>query len=176
MTALTQVYESGVVKNADGLRVKYGTAEALKAVAGTVASKDDERYLYVEIDWTRLPKHAAAGTGTIYGSEPECAIPTGAIITAATLTYTVAFAGTGATLNIGLVDRNSGPDDTLAEYIFEDLAVAGMTPAGDIDTSVGTAIEYVTTAPLYIWTAVETADFTAGHARLKVTYFMPRTV
>lgn len=174
----TVVLESGVFKNADGLRVKYGLAEARKGVAGTVASKDDERYLYVDLDWSRMPLHSTDGTGNIYGSEPESSIPTGAIVTGAQLEVTTPFAGTGAQITIGLVDRN-GVDKSLNNCFFDDLAITDLDTIGEIMTKdYSDQAQDLSTAatPLYIWVEVDTADLTAGAARLKITYNMPRSV
>lgn len=165
--------ESGVFKNSDGLRVKYGLAEARKGVAGTVALKDDERVLYVDIDSTRLPVfNASSAIGNLYGSEPESSIPTGAIISAASLEVTTAFTG-GGTLTLGLVD-SLGADQSknagLASAITPGAAGSVTALAG---ASIGAA---ATTLPLYLWVNVGTATFTAGAARLKVTYNLPRSV
>lgn len=169
-------YESGVFANADGLRVKYGLAETRKGVSGTVALKDDDRVLYVDIDWSRLPANGADLTGSIYGSEPESSIPTGAIITAASMETTSAWTGTGAHITIGLVDRTgqvSGGGS--ANGFWDDLAISSFSTVGTVQTSSGALLNAaVTTAPLYLWVETDTATITAGSARLKITYNVPR--
>ena len=174
----TILQESGVFKNADGLRVKYGLAEARKGLAGTVANKDDDRILYYDIDWTRLPAHqSAATTGYMYGSSLEDALPTGAIITSAVLETTTVFAGTGATITLGFVDKDgqeTGGGDL--DGLWSALAITDLEAVGDIDTSTGDQINAAaTTAPLYLYATVGTADLTAGAARLKVVYNIPRS-
>ncbi len=178
MTTVVIVPESGVFQNADGLRVKYGLAENLKGVGGTVALKDDTRKLYYDIDWTRLPKHAAAATGNLYGSEPEDALPTGAVIISATLIVGTAFStGSSPTLTLGFVDR-SGQETGGGDYdgLFATEAAATMTTSAVVASTGAQVAAAPTTAPLYLFAGVGTADFTAGNARLEVDYYMPRSV
>lgn len=167
--------ETGVFVNSDGLPIMYGTSAARDAVVGTTGLLGDDLELIVSIDWARLPAFGANDTiGVIYGSIPNAAIPDGAIIKSAVMTVDTAFSTSGTpTLDVGLVTISGA---TVTEVDNNGL-IAGATPstAGTVITGAGALINTKLAAggPCYVWTRVGTANFTAGHGRLKIVYYVP---
>lgn len=187
----TVSYPTGVRRNADGLIERYGPAEAAKSVSGspTSASGNDNITLLWEIDYAKLPAFSAnEATGQLYGGFANQSIPIGAFITSARITPTTAFVGATATLSIGLAGEDGTEVDN--DGIFDAIPVASLDTigeslaAGNLTTNtantyggalVGNNNGAVLAATGYLWVSVQTATFTAGHAKLEITYYMPRT-
>lgn len=171
----TVSYESGIWVNSDGLPVKFGSAAARDAVVGATTVYGDDQELIVSVDWARLPAFSAdEAHGRIYGSVPEAAIPDGALIKAAVLTVDTAFdSGSTATLSVGLVKADGTEVDN--DGLIDAATEANMDTAGKVITGGGALINTVLAAgaPCYVWVSVQTATFTVGHGRLKITYYMP---
>lgn len=166
--------ESGVTVNADGLPIMYGTAAARDAVVGKTANKAEDQELIVSVDYSRLPAFSAdEAHGAIYGSVSLAAIPDGALIKSAVLTVDTAFTGATATLSVGLVTYDGTEVDN--DGLIDAATVANMDTAGKVITGAGALIntKLAAGAPCYVWVSVQTATFTAGHGRLKITYYMP---
>lgn len=176
----TVSYPTGMAANADGLVVKYGSAEAQKAVAGSPLNSGDNITQYWEIDWTRLPAFSAnEATGQLYGGYPNQCIPLGAFIQSISFIPTTAFTGTGATLSIGLVSAD-GLTEIDNDGLIDAVALTSIDTIGETFTTGGALVGNnngaILSANGYLWVSVQVATYTAGHARFGVTYSFPRSV
>lgn len=160
---------TNVYTNPDGLSINFGTAQGVATNIGSpIASGSNKR---IEVDISVGDLAAFGTTNYIFRGVPMFPIPKGSTIISATFITTVAFTGTGATLDIGLAKN----DGTEIDYngLFAALAQTAMTPAGTSATGAGSLIATVTGADAgYISTNVNTANFTAGSGRLIVEYFV----
>lgn len=170
----TVTRESGIWVNSDGLAVMFPGAASRDAVIGKSNFNGEDQELIVSIDYSRLPAFSAnEAAGAIYGSISNAAIPDGALIKGAVLTVDTAFTGATATLSVGLVTYDGTEVDN--DGLIDAATVANMDTAGKVITGAGALVntKLAAGAPCYIWVSVQTATFTAGHGRLKITYYMP---
>jgi len=165
--------------NYDGLMVQFPGMGVRDAVIGKACVYGDDQELIVDLDWHTLPGICAnEATGVIYGGEVAY-LPAGALIKSAVATTTEAFVGAG-TMSVGLVYRDAA--GAVQELDNDGLLDAIVTTAwdsiGETVTGAGALVGTILAAtwPSYlIWVSVQTAAYTAGKARLKITYFMPTT-
>ncbi len=165
-------YPAGTWRNADGLVVRFGKSAQLDAVVGKPTQFGVEQVFEAEIVWDRLPAFTAdEAHGMIYGGYPNAAIPAGALIKSATLQATTAFAGTSATLSLGLVKVDGTEIDN--DGLFDALAQTALDTVGESNTGTGALVGTKLAFDSYLWATVQTATFTAGVARLSVVYYKP---
>lgn len=169
-------------ENTAGLGVlnHYGARVVESERAGVVGTKGALNEYRKTFDYSDVVGNAASvAFSDINLYEP--AIPSGAIITKATLMVTTAFVGASATLNIGLYYNNSGALGTIdADGIDATIAVTAIDADGDLIACDGAYVSNGsnTTAKqlanaAYIICDSDTADFTAGAAELLVEYYVP---
>lgn len=164
--------------NSDGLRVRFGTGEALVTRGGQLPNTSGEHIIEIELLASDLKAHDDATDPTTI-IDWNTRIPGGAFLKEAELTVITAFAGASATLDIGLVDA----DDQLTAFsdldddgIDSAIAVTAIDAVGDTIDCDGAKIGSTLAAQSggYLVSAeAGTADFTAGEARLRITYFIP---
>ena len=153
--------------NADGLQVLTNGAAGVAANNG-VTAKSEVKTLVVNIaDATTLGSSAATP------DDQEAFIPSGSYITGAHLLVTTAFtSGGSATLSIGTYQQDGTAID--ADGIDATVALAALAAnlavACDGAQVGGTAL---VTADAYVKANYGTAAFTAGAAKLVITYIEP---
>lgn len=172
---------SGIWQNDDGLRLKFGTTEADRtgAYVGTYAGINaGEHVIEAVVDLA-----VVAASTTPYILSPTVSIPNGAFIKQVDITVLVETTGSNANLDFGLIDQ-----DCSTELDFDGLLTA--CDAMNAGTDVGQTTSYVrdgsgvtTDGGVLIGTTLsntgllttryDTAAFTAGRLRLRVTYFKP---
>lgn len=155
--------------NSDGLVITFGNAQGQPTNIGSPHQAGTVKTIIADIKFSDL---AAFGTTNyIFGGIPEVFVPNGALIVSAVFTVTTAFAGTSATLDIGLGNNDATAIDF--DGLFAALAQTAMDAVGETTTGGGALIGTKIAADGYITTNVNTATFTAGAGRLVVTYFVP---
>lgn len=152
--------------NDDGLRVRFGTLDSQPA-PGVVSTGGVEHEIRVELVGTDLGT-AVLDRDIMHGA----VIPSGAVISQATLYVTTAFtSGGAATLTIGTykVSDNTALD---ADGIDAAVALTAIDADGDWFECDGAqvATPSAITADCYIGAIYGTAAFTAGQATLVVRY------
>ena len=152
--------------NSDGLLVKSGPDEATPAKAGAyVLESTNEHTIEAIINWN---KFEAYGTDTILSD--TLVIPDGARITSVKVYVDTAFtSGGSATLIVGLkrTDRSTAYD---ADGLVASTAVASLTSGATI-TGSGALVNTTLAYDALLTATVGTADFTAGKAKIVVTYY-----
>jgi hypothetical protein len=170
--------------NADGLRVKFGAAEAEQSVGGEYRTYGAQRCSEIYVDWNVMALGTDATHNVIF--DYDVVIPTGAIIERAEFWVTEAWtsAGDAAVLNFGLLTKPAAgstayaivdADGILAgvvETVIDVIGnmVEGQAAGGYIDqtTYSGADLGQVTVADCLVsgyWTAaVNTGG--AGYLRL----------
>lgn len=180
---------TNIWQNSDGLRIKFGTAEADRtgAYVGQYASTDagNEMVTHAIFDLATV-----AASTTPYILSPTVSIPNGAYIRYVTVQVNVETAGVNANLDLGLIDQ-----DCATEIDFDGLLAAAdifnagtdlgkyfvYSPAGQaVD---GTAAAATTEGGALLGTFItntglltaryDTAAFTAGRLSVKVYWAMP---
>lgn len=176
----TVLYPSDTWLNADGLPVRFARGAQVDAVVGAPWTQGETLSVVADIDFKRLPAFQSANTtGVIYGDYPNAPIPAGAYIKSVTIYVTTAFTGSGAVLQIGLVDKTG--INTLSNtglISATDGAVANLG-AGAVLVGSGSLVKTVlanTYPAYYLWAAVTGASFTAGEGKMIVEYYMPDPV
>lgn len=156
--------------NNDGLRIKFGAEKTVPALGGESSTDGMNRTVTLNVDWDDL---AAFGTEKVISE--GVFIPSGAVLLSSEFHVSTAFAGTDATLTLGLVD-----EDRVTEYDADgiDVAVAQTAlTAGATIVNDGAAVGKVIAnsgTPVMITATVGTADFTAGKGQLVVKYYIPK--
>jgi len=171
--------------NADGLNVRFGAKdfkEENAVPAQAVTSGTLQEVVYYITDATRLETTATFANGNL--DERGVKLPNGAVIESAILYVDTAFtSGGSATLDIGTyrVDGTTATGGALAAGLVSARAVASLT-AGSRFAGTGTHInaKLAVTAPtgrsdtgLFVAAKYNTAAFTAGTARVVITYRVP---
>lgn len=151
--------------NSDGLLVKTGTSEAAVSKAGVF--EDGYGNEHIIEAYVNYSDFEAYGTDTLLSD--SVIIPDGARIVGAEIYVETAFAGTNATLEVGLLkkDYSTAYD---ADGLVAATATASLTAAATITGAgalVGTTLAY----DGLLTATVRTANFTAGRARIRVRYY-----
>ena len=159
--------------NADGLTVRFGNEQAAVAKTGVVDTAGELQQLVVLINGVDVPSTDAPIS--IYTGFPQ-----NAVIVNAELYVTTAFAGTNATLDIGVWSDDGDGTYTVVDKdgLFAQVATTALdTLNGADDYQVG-AGALVGTRPaavaggrdFLISASYNTAAFTAGVATMVLTY------
>lgn len=169
---------ANIWQNDDGLRLKFGPAEADRtgAYVGAYRSGDGEHVVEAVVDLATV-----AASTTPYILSPSVTIPNGAFIKKIEVVVNVETAGTNANLDFGLIDQ-----DASTELDFDGLLAAA--DAWNAGTDIGSVTEYVkgtTEVGALVGTTLsntglltmryDTAAFTAGRITARVYFVMPVT-
>lgn len=149
-------------KNADGLVKHYGPRSVNTGIPAKPHVNSMEQQIVVDLVGADL-KDSAVPVELAMGA----AVPANSLITKATLIVQEAFVGATATLDVGTYSKAGTAID--ADGLVAAAAVASLTADTDI-AGAGAQIGAVVTADCYIAATYNTAAFTAGTARLVVTY------
>jgi len=152
--------------NSDGLLVKSGTDEATPSLAGEYEDGYGNEHIIEAI--VPYNKFEAFGTDTILSD--TLVIPDGARITSAKIYVDTAFtSGGSATLIVGLkrIDRSTAYDN---DGLVASTAVASLTSGATI-TGSGALVNTTLAYDALLTATVGTANFTAGKAKIVVTYY-----
>lgn len=160
-----------VWNNPDGLEVKFGTELAITAKSGTPSdNQGGTKKMVVDIN-------TADGDFPVFGDSdkllhsPTAAIPANAIIKSAVLTVIDAFTSGGApTLDIGLKEQDGTEIDH--NGLFAAVALSAINADGEEAVGAGSLIATKLSAAGYISINVNTANYTAGRARVIVEYMI----
>lgn len=161
--------------NPDGLDVYYGRRPTENHIASTVNAANGRKIVQMYVrgeDIVASVADDAAGVADTRG----VVIPAGAVIEQATLTVSETFtSGGAATLDIGLVNASTG---LVLDMNGIDAAVAiAALDASDLVKCDGALVFPTAAAPLAAAQRVlfgyGTAAYTAGSAKLTITYFEP---
>lgn len=154
--------------NNDGLRVRFGTEQAVESRSGSPSDNVAATHQIVaDLNYDEMPA-AGAGAAFIQG-EPLVAIPAGALLRKATLITTTAFTSGGATtLDIGLAAQDGTAID--ADGVAAAIPKTSMDAVGEEVVGAGALIGTKLAANSYLTLTVGTATLTAGRAKLIVEY------
>lgn len=162
----------GTWTNSDGLYIRFGADEATLTTAGEYPSVTANMHVTeVEFDLVDLGTAAAIQANTAI-------IPSGATISKVEILMDTAATSAGsAALNVGLIrlDRSTAID---ADGLVAALALASIDADGDVvelvqgSTGHGALVGTVTTNAGLITADYDTAAFTAGHARVRVYWYV----
>lgn len=157
--------------NNDGLYIKYGTTEATPALGGEIMTEDGEHKVVISFGYDDL---AAYGTTKIMAD--NITIPAGAILKSATVYVETAFStGSSPTLTIGTIDVDrstiTAPDDD-ADGIDATIAASALSEGATV-TCDGALIGATLGDTVLITMLVGTANFSAGRAKLTITWYIP---
>jgi hypothetical protein len=162
-------------KNADGLHMHYGTRDAEDR-----ARTDRQNKVSMNILGENIVADPTTSDAVKAEQMQGAVIPSGALITSATLVVTEAFTSSGsATLDIGTFNSDSGAAVD-ADGIDAAIAISSvLDTAGELVTCDGAQVAKAAggtalTAAAYIVPSYNTAAFTAGAARLEVEYIIPK--
>lgn len=162
---MAAVEGANVWKNADGLRVRFGTEQSRDAKEGSPAQKGPFTTMTFQLDSANLPLFGDTADRYL-NRVPTCALPNGALIRSATIIVTTAFTGTGATLTLGLAEQDGTIID--ADGIDAAIALTALDAVGEEVACDGALIDTKLTADGYLIVDVGTASFTAGKATLVI--------
>lgn len=153
--------------NSDGLKILYGTEAGEVNRAGFVEVDGARNVLKVIIDTSDM----SGTTGQTVTNVPNTLIPSGALVTKATLTVLTAFtSGGSATLDIGLIGADGSTAVDL-DGIDAAIALTALNAVGKQVTCDGALINGVAlTADGQPYVKAGTAAFTAGKAELLIEY------
>jgi hypothetical protein len=164
----------GTWTNADGLRIAFGTDEAVTGKAGEYRTVGSERMVEVQIDLTTLGTSAAI-------QDQHVTIPAGAFISKVELItlVTATSSGTG-TLNVGLqrLDRSTelDYDGFIAAAVLTTFNNVGETVTYAQDTTGHGALLGTELAnPGYITADYDTGAFQTGVVRVRI-FYMPNVI
>jgi hypothetical protein len=162
--------------NADGLRVWFGTAEAVLGFGGEYSEDGPLHCVEYKVDLATV----AASTTNQYVLDTTVVIPAGSFIEKVVVIPLTETTGVNANLDLGLIDQ-----DLSTEHDFNGLLAAADAFNGGTD--VGVPVEYVkgtTEAGALLGTRItnaglvcanaETAVFTAGVLLIRI-YFSTNT-
>lgn len=159
--------------NNDGLRVRFGTEEAVETQAGEYGNFDPGSIHLVEIrlDVTNLgtlTKQTYTSVRLPGANDKTCFIKNAEIFVETPLDS----AGDALTLTIGLDNIDGTVFD--ADGIDNAVAQGSMDAVADVVTCDGSSVKIrlANTQPLYITTTVAGAVATAGEAWLRVWYYL----
>jgi len=164
--------------NDDGLRITFGTGEAQVGRGGEYSDMAGDVEVVLDIIATDLKAFNDATDPTTV-LDYHIRIPEDSFLLSAELVVEVAFAGTNATLDIGLVDASdmSAPFTDLNDAgIDSAIAVTAIDAVGDTIACNGALIGTVLSSDAggYLISAeAGMASFTAGKAKLIVKYRVP---
>lgn len=161
--------------NADGLNVYFGIGESVVTRGGEFELVDGKHLTEVFIDLVQI----SAALGDEYIVADNVTIPNGAMIEKVEVMVTEVSAGSGSTLDLGLVDQ-----DRSTEIDFDGLLVNATTTwhAGVIGTIVeydtntsgnGALMGTVLTNTGLITASVDTAAYTSGKIRVRIYWSVP---
>lgn len=153
----------GTWTNNDGLYIKLGTTEGQVGHGGTVQSHGELQEVVIDFQASDL---AAVASNTIFDN---VLIPDNAVLQSADLFVHTAFVGATATLDLGLIDQDRSTEIDF-DGIDAAIAVASLT-AGATITCNGALIGTEITNTGIVTARNNTADFTAGRARLTIRYW-----
>lgn len=154
-------YPTDTWVNADGLRVKFGTSEAVPARVAEYHTDGPTRFTEIMLDSSWLP---AFGNTYLIDSY---VFPKNAEITGYEVGPTETdFAGTGATLTINLVDLD-GTSDVVA--LASTLSLTNLnTPSFNTDKDI------TLTKMKFIQLSVGTASYTDGSGKIRIRWESPK--
>jgi hypothetical protein len=159
--------------NPDGLRVAFGTNQAVGALVGSPCTYGSFVHMNAIIEAGRLSL-----SGGQIDPDANNVIPAKAVITRALLVVHETFVspGTNGTLDLGVSIADgtyTGADeDGIDVAIAEAALLAGSVIACD-GALVGAGTARQLAVPVYLSYDVDTSLFTAGKAELIVEYFIP---
>ena len=158
-----------IERNADGLVRAYGSdaGQPTNGTVGSPATRGSDLELVADIDYRDLP---AAGASATLDPMYVAALPEGALITDAKLDVTEAFtSGGAATLDLGLVQENGTAVDL--DGIDAAIALSAINGVGDRVECDGALVNgAAVSARSFLSASVGTAAYTAGKARLVISY------
>lgn len=169
---------TGNWKNADGLYLEYGTTKATVAAAGEYKTYGDFREINVRLDLTTLGTAAAI-------IDNNLKFPTGTRIARVDVISDVAATGSGAVLNVGLIqeDRSTAMTGTTpAQAFVAALPLANIDAVGETtsltvgSTYAGSFLGTSTTEVGYITADYDTAAFTAGAVNIRIFLYGRGTI
>lgn len=172
---------SSIWQNSDGLRIKFGPAEADRtgAYVGQFAGPGAGT-MVTEAD---IDLATVAASTTPYILSPTVSIPNGAFIQSVTVEVLVETAGVNANLDIGLIDQ-----DCATEIDFDGILAAAdafnggtdigtytnyVRDSGGLTTEGGALLGTVLTNTGLLTARYDTAAFTAGRLRIRILWYKP---
>jgi len=155
----------GTWLNADGLYIKYGVDEAVQNTGGGVKAFGKTQL----VEFTVTAADLTASVGSVGFLSDTVFLPKNAYIESVEIFVETAFAGAGATLDIGLYkkDRTTALS---ANGLAAAVATASLT-AGASVAGAGALVKTRTAEPALITYRKNTANFTAGKAVIRINYF-----
>lgn len=163
-------YDSTIYTNPDGLTQLYGIDRANIVQVGSPTPAGGKQVLTADFTFDKLQ---AFGVLTLLDPLRQTALPKGALITSASLNVVTAFAGSGATLDLGFY-KTDGTTAIAATGLASAIALSSLNAVGDQVTLSGSLVNGVALTDDAIITAqVGTANFTAGRAIVTVAYIIP---
>jgi hypothetical protein len=154
--------------NADNLNVRYGLDKVKDAKVGVPSMQGGvDHWVVCEIVGTDL----ALGGGLI-GGYPNTFIPAGAYIKEAIFIPTVAFVGSGATLDLGLANKDGTYTNLDEDGIDAAIATTAIDAIAEKVTCDGALVGTILTTGGYPSYDLDTALYTAGKGYLIITYQM----
>lgn len=164
-------------KNNDGLVWRYGTDEAKDSNIGAYSYDGDLHYVEIMVKASETP--AVADNSVLLDS--VFALPKGAVLERVEKTSpTTTFVGTGATLNIGLVDQSDGTSNADADAVVTEITLTELNAVGSANEAgwLGAAVNAtpavgLANAKLITW-EVNTAALTAGECVFRIFWRIPK--
>lgn len=156
----------GIYKNADGVRIKFGTDQAEVSREGSPCQSGSLKT--VEIDLVSSDM-GAFGLNQFVNKVPTVVLPAGMLLKSAVLTIVEPFdsAADALTLDIG----TAGQDGTVidADGIIAAEAQASLDTVGEFVDAAGALIGTILAADSYLTVRANVATATAGKAKLLIT-------
>lgn len=160
----------GTWLNNDGLELKYGIDKTKADLVGEFRYDGPVRCLEIDLVAVRMP--AVASNSVVI--EDTNSLPKGAVIERIEIVKYTTFVGSGATLNIGLIDTdrssNASANALVDAATIAELNAGGTNVAGWVGAGVNAA---ALTAPKLITWEVDTAAITQGDGELRIYYSVP---
>lgn len=157
--------------NSDGLYIKYGRKQDTKARAGEYEYDGDLHLIEALFNAVDLGSSSTIIDDTV-------TVPNGARIYEVHVIAETACTGSGAVLNVGLIDQDRSTaldaDGLVAGQILTTLDAAGETTKNVVgSTYAGALIGTTLTNTGLICADYDTAAFTAGKIAVKIFYYFP---
>lgn len=163
----------GTWTNKDGLTLKYGPDEVVKARVTEIAGGDGTRVIEIVVDSDTLPAF-----GNSADVDDSYFIPAGVVFTGVEIVPNTTITSSGsATLTVGITDKDGGSNVTNANAFVDAATVAELNAGGkDLSAWVGDGlfVAPLAEAAKLTW-AVGTADFTGGSVTIRVSFAIPKT-
>lgn len=166
--------------NNDGLMILYGTSEGTVGTVGEYMLKGTPfHFVEATITLASLPLFNATTNSDVMVLSDTVTVPNGAFLEKLEIQTFSETAGSGANLDIGLVDQNR-----VTEIDFDGILVAGDDFNGGTDlgvlytyvkgtTDAGALMGTQITNTGYLTARADTADFTSGVIKVRLYYTMP---